>query len=116
MGGAQDILAGRLTIDISGFTQQVAQAVKEANAQIANIGKGSGGGSNQLSALKEMQQAVRDLSTSYKEYNSAMAACNTAGAELFKQRVSSAKELINVINEVSKLEAQSGQITKSTYS
>ena len=116
MGGAQDILAGRLTIDISGFTQQVAQAVKEANAQIANIGKGTGGSTNQLSTLKEMQRALKDLSASYKDYNSAVSAGNTSGADFFKQKITSAKELINVIHEVSKLELSNGEISKNTYS
>ena len=111
MGGAQDILAGRLTIDISGFTQQIAQAVKEANAQIATIGKKTGGGGSgaldeiekqQLANLKNIQSYVSRLSDAYKQLDKAMSLKDSDAQNVFQNRINWLTKEIDAIQSASK--------------
>ena len=94
-----NILAGRLTVDVSEFTRKIGNAVTEANKQIARVGKEAGTGSSaqdpQLQKLKAMEQEVKKLASAYKEFNNSGNVQNIFGKGVFGKAIDEARTKIN---------------------
>lgn len=94
-----NILAGRLTVDVSEFTRKIGNAVTEANKQIARVGKDTGSGSSaqdsQLQKLKAMEQEVKKLASAYKEFNNSGSVQNIFGKGVFGKAIDEARTKIN---------------------
>ena len=122
---ADEILAGRLTVDTSEFTRKITEAVNKANAQIAKVGKEKGSTSDATKAIKdqevavnklittlqrqmevskqafqkaqvnEVTQAYKRLTTGVSEYNRAVKAHDTQGKQYWSNQIASAKQYLD---------------------
>lgn len=95
---ADEILAGRLTVDTSEFTRKISEAVKTANQQIQSIGKDSENNSQETKILQRMQKimaAARELENVYRQLYKAEAVGDQDAINTYNARITQVGQYID---------------------
>ena len=93
---ADEILAGRLTVDTSEFTRKITEAVNKANAQIAKVGKEDGSNNVGNSVIAKTTQAYRELTRAMTEYGKTKQTMDRVGQQYWRDQVMDLNKYINL--------------------
>lgn len=93
---ADEILAGRLTVDTSEFTRKITEAVNKANAQIAKVGKEGGSNNVGNSVIAKTTQAYHELTRAMTEYGKTKQTMDRVGQQYWRDQVMDLNKYINL--------------------